>query len=149
MRRPPRPAGGSILSGRLLWRIGFVSALMVVGTFGVYGWATGRGLPLETARTMAVNTLVVMRIFYLFSVRFLHGTALTWRGVLGTKVVLAGVAVVTAAQFAFTYLPPMQAVFASRPVAFGDGLVIVGVGVAMLLLVEIEKAVAFRAGRAP
>jgi magnesium-transporting ATPase (P-type) len=149
MRRPPRPAGGSILSGRLLWRIGFVSVLMVAGTFGVYDWATARGLPLETARTMAVNTLVVMQIFYLFSVRFVHGTALTWRGVLGTKVVLAGVAVVTAAQFAFTYLPPMQAVFASRPVAFGDGLVIVGVGVAMLLLVEIEKAVAFRSGRAP
>jgi magnesium-transporting ATPase (P-type) len=144
MRRPPRRAGGDIVSGRLLWRILFVSGLMVAGTFGVSGWAAARGLPLETARTMAVNTLVVMEIFYLFSIRYVHGTALTRRGVLGTRAVLTGVAVVTAAQLAFTYLPPMQAVFGTRPIALLDGLTIVGVGVAMLVLVEIEKAVAFR-----
>jgi magnesium-transporting ATPase (P-type) len=146
MRRPPRRAGGDIVSGRLLWRILFVSALMVAGTFGIYGWATVRGLPLETARTMAVNTLVVMEIFYLFSIRYVHGTALTWRGLLGTRAVLTGVALVTMAQFAFTYLPPLQAVFGTRPVALPDGLAIVGVGVALLVLVETEKWIAHRLG---
>jgi hypothetical protein len=29
---------------------------------------------------MAVNTLVVMEIFDLFSVRYVHGTSLTWQG---------------------------------------------------------------------
>ena len=37
---------------------------------------------------MVVNTLVVMEIFYLFSVRYVHGSSLTWRGVLGTPAVL-------------------------------------------------------------
>ncbi len=147
MRRPARPANQPLLSGRLLWRIIFVSGLMVTGTFGIFGWAVGRGLPVETARTMVVNTLVVMEIFYLFSVRYVHGTSFTWQGVLGTRAVLIGVATVVVAQFAFTYLPPMQAVFGSRPVPLTDGLAIIGVGVLLLLVVEIEKRVAAYFGR--
>ena len=146
MKRPARIAGQRLLSGRLLWRILFVSALMVAGTFGIYAFADARGLPLETARTMVVNALVVMEIFYLFSVRYVHGTSLTWEGVLGTRAVLTGVAVVVVAQFAFTYLPLLQRVFDSRPVAAEDGLLIIGVGVALLVVVEIEKRVARRMG---
>lgn len=146
MKRPARIAGQRLLSGRLLWRILFVSALMVIGTFGIYAFADARGLPLETARTMVVNALVVMEIFYLFSVRYVHGTSLTWEGVLGTRAVLLGVALVVIAQFAFTYLPLLQRVFDSRPVAAEDGLLIIGVGVALLVVVEIEKRVARRMG---
>ncbi len=141
MRRPARPSGTAILSGRLLWRILFVSALMVVGTFGIFVWALSRELPLETARTMAVNVIVVMEIFYLFSVRYVHGTSLTWTGVLGTRAVLIGVGTVIVAQFAFTYLPPLQMVFGSRPLSLLDGVAIVGIGVALLVIVEVEKGI--------
>lgn len=146
MKRAPRPPGQAILSGRVLWRIFFVSLLMVCGTFGIFAWATERGLPVETARTMVVNAIVVMEIFYLFSVRYVHGTSLTWSGVLGTRAVLIGVAGITAAQFAFTYLPFLQRIFHSAPVAFTDGAVIVGIGVALLAVVEIEKRIAMRLG---
>ncbi|NIP87769.1 MAG: hypothetical protein GWO21_01660, partial [Gammaproteobacteria bacterium] len=64
-----------------------------------------RGLSVDMARTMVVNTIVVMELFYLFSVRYTHGSALTWRGILGTPAVLIGVAAVIVAQLAFTYLP--------------------------------------------
>jgi magnesium-transporting ATPase (P-type) len=146
MRRAPRAPGQSILSGRVLWRVFFVSLLMVMGTFGIFTWATERGLPVETARTMVVNVIVAMEIFYLFSVRYVHGTSLTLRGVMGTRAVLIGVTGITAAQFAFTYLPFLQSVFGSTPVAFTDGLVIVCVGIALLVIVEIEKRVARRFG---
>lgn len=146
MKRAPRPPGQAILSGRVLWRIFFVSLLMVSGTFGIFAWAMERGLTVETARTMVVNAIVVMEIFYLFSVRYVHGTSLTWRGVLGTRAVLIGVAGITAAQFAFTYLPFLQKIFHSAPIAFADGLVIVGIGVALLIVVEIEKRIAMRLG---
>jgi len=63
MRRPPRPTGQAMLSGRLLWRIVFVS-LMVPGPFEICSYATLQGLSVETARTMAVNMFVVMEIFY-------------------------------------------------------------------------------------
>ncbi len=147
MQRPARQAGERLLSGRLLWRILFVSALMVVGTFGMFGWAEARNLPIETARTMVVNTLVVMEIFYLFSVRYVHGPSLTWRGVFGTTAVLIGVGIVVLAQFAFTCLPPMQAIFGTRDLSIGDGVAIVGVGVALLLIVETEKRLVALFGR--
>jgi magnesium-transporting ATPase (P-type) len=147
MRRPPRPPVQPILGARLLWRIAFVSVLFVAGAFGMFYWAEARGLTLETARTMVVNTLVVMEIFYLFSVRYVHGSSLTWRGVLGTRAVLIGITVVTLAQFALTYAPPLQAVFATRAVAFFDGLVILAVGLAMLGVVEAEKWIIRRVSR--
>ncbi len=139
MRRPPRPADQPILSGDLIWRIVFVSLLFVAGAFGMFYWAQARGQSLEVARTLVVNAIVVMEIFYLFSVRYVHGTSLTWQGVLGTPAVLLGIATVVIAQVAFTYAPGMNAVFASRPVSLLDGAAVVGVGVALLLIVEVEK----------
>ena len=146
MRRPPRSPKEPILSGFLLWRVAFVSLLFVAGAFGVFFYAVESGHSLELARTMVVNAIVVMEIFYLFSVRYVHGPSLTWQGVLGTKAVLLAVAAVVALQLAFTYLPVMQRIFGTAPVPFADGLLVIGVGLAMLLLVEIEKllAAAFR-----
>ncbi len=142
MQRPPRPASRSLLSRRLLWRVVFVSLLMVAGTFGIYLWAVGGGLPAEAARTMAVNAMVAMEIVYLFSSRFVHGAVLTWRGVLGTRAVLIGVAVTLAAQIAFTFLPALQTLFDTRALSLADGLAIGLVGILFFAMVEAERRVA-------
>jgi magnesium-transporting ATPase (P-type) len=142
MHRPPRHPREPLLSRYLLWRVAFVSLLFVAGAFGIFFHALEKGYSLELARTMVVNTIVVMEIFYLFSVRYVHGTALTWRGLLGTQAVLIAVLAVVVLQFAFTYLPAMQTVFATAPVPFADGVLIAGIGLAMLLLVEVEKRIA-------
>ncbi|PVE25453.1 carbonate dehydratase [Microvirga sp. KLBC 81] len=147
MRRPPRRLDEPIVSGFLVWRIVFVSVLFVVATFGMFEWAIRRDLPIEEARTIVVNTLVVLEIFYLFSVRFLHAPSLTWQGILGTRPVLIGVGAVVLAQFAFTYLPPMQALFHTRALSFLDGFAVVAMGVALLLILEIEKRLWGRASR--
>ncbi len=149
MRRPPRPADQPLLSGDLIWRIIFVSVLVVAGAFGMFFWSQAQGQSLEVSRTLVVNAIVVMEISYLFSVRYVHGSALTWRGVAGTPAVLLGVGAVVIAQVAFTYAPVMNTVFASRPVSFLDGAAVVGVGVALLLIVELEKQLraAFYAAR--
>jgi magnesium-transporting ATPase (P-type) len=139
MRRKPRRAGAPLLTRRLVGRILFVSILMVAGIFGVYAAAIERGHDVATARTIVVNTVVVMEIFYLFSIRFVHGSSLTWHGVMGTPAVLYGVGLVTAAQFAFTYWPPMQRLFDTRPVDLVDGLGSIAVGIVMLAIVEAEK----------
>ena len=142
MRRPPRSPREPLINRRLLWRIGFVSLLFVAGAFGIFFYAVERGLSIDLARTMVVNTIVVMEIFYLFSVRYIHGPSLTWRGVLGTPAVLVAVVVVVAAQLAFTYVPFMQTVFKTEAVAPFDGALIIGIGVALLIVVEIEKRLA-------
>jgi magnesium-transporting ATPase (P-type) len=139
MQRPPRTPDAPLLSGFLLWRIVLVSLLFAAGAFGIFAWAEARGLAHEEARTMVVNAIVVMEIFYLFSVRYLHGTSVTWQGMLGTPAVLIGVGAIVVLQFAFTYLPVMQRLLQTRSIAFGDGLVIVGVGIGLLCVLEVEK----------
>ncbi len=139
MRRPPRPRDAGLLSGQLVWQIALVSSLFIAAVFGIYAYAVDRGYPLPLAQTMALNMLVVLELFYLFLIRNLHGSSLTWAAVRGTRVVWACVVAVTAAQFAITYLPPMQAVFGTAPVPLADGLLIVGLGVLFFALVETEK----------
>ena len=139
MRRAPRPAGEPILSRFVLWRVGFVSLLFSIGIFGKFTLAQAQGASVEEARTIAVNTLVVMEIFYLFSVRYLHDTSLSVRGFLGTRPVLIAVVAVTALQFLFTYAPFMEAFFGTRPLSLLQGLQVFAVGVAVLLVLELEK----------
>ncbi|MBS9477198.1 HAD-IC family P-type ATPase [Ancylobacter radicis] len=141
MERPPRPSHASLLTPFMLWRVAFVSILFMLATFGVLHLALSRGQGLEMARTLVVNTLVVMEIFYLFNVRFLHMRSITWQGALGTRAVLIALAAVVAGQLAFTYLPPLQAVFETRPVALLDGVMIIAIGVALMLVLEVEKAI--------
>jgi magnesium-transporting ATPase (P-type) len=141
MARPPRPRNESLLNGFLLWRIVFVSALFLAGIFAMYGWAISRGYPLELARTLAVNTLVVMEVFYLFAVRYLDSPSITLRGVMGTPVVLMSVALVVMLQLLFTYAPFMHRFFASHPVSLVDGMRVIAVGAGVLLALELEKRV--------
>ena len=142
MRRPPRPPGEPILSRFVLWRIGFVSALFCAGIFGKFALAQAQGASVEEARTIAVNTLVVMEIFYLFSVRYLHGPSLTLRGVVGTRPVLIAVAAVAGLQFLFTYAPFMETFFGTRPLSLSQGLQIVAIGLLVLIILELEKRLA-------
>uniref|UniRef100_UPI003562E676 HAD-IC family P-type ATPase n=1 Tax=Immundisolibacter sp. TaxID=1934948 RepID=UPI003562E676 len=139
MHRPPRPRDAPLLSGRLVWLIALAALLFMCGVFGIYSYALQRGYSIELARTLAMNTLVVMEIFYLFYIRHLHGTSLTREAVRGTRAVWGAVLTVTAGQFAVTYLPPLQAVFETRAVAFADGALVVAIGVALMALLELEK----------
>ncbi|KGG84323.1 HAD-IC family P-type ATPase [Comamonas thiooxydans] len=139
MQRKPRSPDEQLLQPYLLWRVALVSVLFALGCFGMFEWSLRRGDSVELARTIVVNALVIMEIFYLFSVRYTQGTSLSLRGVLGTPAVLLGVAGVTLVQLLFTYTPPMQALFDSRPVDLAAGLLAIGLGVALLLLLEVEK----------
>ena len=144
MRRPPRSREEPLISGALVWHMVLVSMLFLCGVYGIFSYALDRGYSVELARTIAVNTLVVMEIFHLFFIRNLYSTSLTWKGIRGTKVVWMTIAVVTVAQFAITYAPPLQKVFATEAVPFLDGLLIIGVGVALFAVIEIEKQIRIR-----
>ncbi|MGE3743605.1 MAG: HAD-IC family P-type ATPase [Geminicoccaceae bacterium] len=146
MGRPPRDAQAPLLSPFLLWRVGLVSCLFAVAALAVFFGALGAGRDLATARTMVVNTIVVLEIFYLFNVRYMNMTSITLRGVVGTPAVLVAVAAVVVAQFAFTYLPFMHELFDSRPLGLADGFLIVAIGVGLMFLLEGEMLLLRRLG---
>ncbi|MEQ8516217.1 MAG: HAD-IC family P-type ATPase, partial [Chromatocurvus sp.] len=139
MRRPPRDRNEALLGGELAWQVALVSALFAVGVFGMFSLGIEKGYSIELARTLAMNTLVVMEIFYLFFIRNIHGNSLTLQGLRGTPIVWATVGAVTVAQFAITYLPPLQVVFGTEAVPLFDGMLVVLVGVVLFAVAELEK----------
>lgn len=147
MRRPPRPRAQPLLGAELVWHVVLVSCLFLVFVLGLYVYALQRDYPDELARTLAMNMIVVLEVFHLFFIRNIHGTSLTWQAVRGTPIVWAMLIVVTSAQFAITYWPPLQAIFGTRAVQPGDGLLIVTLGAAFFFTLEAEKQVRLRLRR--
>jgi magnesium-transporting ATPase (P-type) len=139
MKRPPRASSQPILSLFVVWRIVFVSLLFAVGIFGQFELALVMGRDLETARTIAVNTLIAMEVFYLFSMRYGYGASMTWRGILGTKPVLISLTLVLFAQLMFIYAPFMQNIFDTQALNLTELLSILLCGVLVLAIIEIEK----------
>ncbi|MCU0756141.1 MAG: cation-transporting P-type ATPase [Xanthomonadales bacterium] len=144
MRRPPRARNAPLLGGEQLWQIALTSFLFCCGVFGMYWFALAEGHSEALARTLAVNVLVVMEMFYLFYIRNLHGTSLTWAAIRGTRVIWICIGLMTVAQFAVTYLPPLQRVFGTESVPLHDGVLVVLVGVLLLIVLEAEKQLRLR-----
>jgi magnesium-transporting ATPase (P-type) len=147
MRRPPRAPDAPLVDLHLLWRIVFVSALFVAGVFGVFFGVLAGGAGEAVARSAAVNTLVALEVFYLFSVRMLHGGSIGWRQALGTRPVLVGLGVVAVAQALLTYAPPLQAAFGTAALSVPLLALCIAVGVAAFLVLEAEKALLRRLRR--
>lgn len=80
-----------------------------------------------------------MEVWYLFSVRYLYGGSLSWRGLRGTGPVLLAVALVLVLQLMFIYSPPMQHWFGSVALSPWHGLLTVLVGLLVFLILELEK----------
>ena len=139
MRRPPRPRDEPLLTGVLVWHIIVVSVLFVCGVFAIYTYAIERHYSIELARSIALNTLVVMEIFHLFFIRNIYGTSLTWKAVKGTKVVWLSISILTMAQFAITYIPFLQKIFSTQSIPLFDGILILILGIMFFAILEIEK----------
>ncbi len=141
MRRPPRPPSESLLSGFFVWRVALVSALMMTGALGLFLWELEAGTTIETARTIAVNAIVVTEMFYLVNSRHISESVLNREGIFGSRYVLAAIGACVALQLLFTYAPFMQAVFGSSGLSAIEWVKVVAVGAAVFLIAEAEKAV--------
>jgi magnesium-transporting ATPase (P-type) len=107
----------------------------------MYEYAISQGYSEALARTIAMNTLVVMEIFHLFFIRNMYGTSLNKKAIMGTGVVWAAIITVTIGQFAITYVPWLQAIFQTEAIGIMDGIMIVSVGLVIFCITEIEKQI--------
>lgn len=139
MKRPPRHPDERLLSPFLIWRICFISLILILGTFGLFLWNRFHEMPIAMARTVAVNTLVMFEVFYLLNTRYLTDSVLNRQGLLGNRSVLIAIVLVVAAQLLFTYAPPLQLLFHSTSLAPADWARIIVVAFSVFVLVELEK----------
>ncbi len=140
MRRPPRRVNRPLLNAFGVWRVGFVSILLLGMTFGFFFWMQQQGAGVELSRTAAVNALIVGQVFYLLNSRFLLRSSLSFRDLTGNPVVLLAIGVILFLQLLFTYFGPMQILFRTEPLPPLLWLWIGIGGLVVFLIVELEKA---------
>ncbi|MCT9820595.1 HAD-IC family P-type ATPase [Microbacterium sp. W1N] len=146
MQRPPRRTGGSIISLRELGYVLIVSVLIGGATLGVFGGVVAAGHDVDYARTEAVAMLALGQTAFLLNCRFQSRSSLTLDVLRGNRVIWWSIGALLVLQLVYTYVPFMNTLFDSRPLAAQDWLLPVGLSVAIFLVVEAIKAVRRRAG---
>lgn len=140
MRRKPRAPNEPILSKFLMWRILFVSFLLVACVFGLFVYERHiNNTDLIIARTIAINMLVVGEIFYLISCRKIFASAFNFKVIFGSKPIWIAIGSVVILQLLFTYLPIMQKFFGTEAIGLRNWLYILILGFLVFVFVEIEK----------
>ncbi len=138
MRRKPRDPKAPILNGVLIWRIVLVSVIILAGAFGLFEYALSRGASLAEARTVAVNVVIFVEIFYLFNARSLTRSPFQL-GFFSNPWAVGGTILMVLIQLLYTYAPFMNTLFSSAPISLVLWLDVLAVGLAAYILVEIEK----------
>jgi Ca2+-transporting ATPase len=138
MLRPPRRPDAPILTRQLLILIALVSTLLMVSAFILFNLELRQGSTIEQARTVAVNTFVVIELCYLFNCRSLSKSPFAV-GFFSNLWVLGGSALMLFIQVLYTYLPIMNRFFKSAPISGRAWLYIAASGLLSALIVEAEK----------
>jgi magnesium-transporting ATPase (P-type) len=145
MTKRPRRHDKKIFGKFLSWRVFFVTVLLVLAVLGNVEWEKERISNIDHLRTIAVNTLSVAQITYLFSCRNLRASFskdyTPWDMLTGNPAIYIGIGAVAVFQALFTYAPPFQFVFHTRAmdgVSWGKAILL---SVGVFIAVEIEKAI--------
>ncbi|HSG10519.1 MAG TPA: cation-transporting P-type ATPase [Gammaproteobacteria bacterium] len=138
MARPPRRPEMPVLTAELMFRIGLVSLMLLLGAFGLFEWVLQQGRSVEMARTAAVNMFVFGELFYLFNCRSLRYSVFRL-GLFSNRWLILGVVVMILLQMWFTYSPVMNRLFGSAPVGVGDWMLILAGGSVIFTVVGFEK----------
>ncbi|MFK4113056.1 HAD-IC family P-type ATPase [Microbacterium sp. NPDC006705] len=140
MSRAPRASGGSIISLRELMFVLVVSVLIGGATLAAFAISRATGADLEVARTVSVSVLALGQLAFLLNCRFLTRSSLTADVLRGNRVIWWSAAALIVLQLIYTYVPFMNALFDSRPLAVQDWLLPLGFAIAIFLAVEGLKA---------
>jgi len=138
MQRKPRDPQAPILSGTLIWRIVLVSIIILAGAFGLFEYELLRGASLAEARTVAVNVIIFVAIFYLFNARSLTRSPFQL-GFFSNPWAVGGAILMALIQLLYTYAPFMNTLFGSAPLPLLLWLDVLAVSLAAYLIIEVEK----------
>ena len=156
MRRPPRSPKTPLLSGYFIWRILFVSVLIGGSTLIMSMYLKGNtylleklsllNMPMDEAhieniiRTITLQTIVIAQMFHLFNSRSVRGNTFkeSW---FSNKAVWVVCALLVVLQSSVTYLPFMNNAFGTVPLHIAAFQYPFMIGIAVFLIVEVEKAI--------
>ncbi|MGD1835189.1 MAG: HAD-IC family P-type ATPase [Nitrososphaeraceae archaeon] len=139
MKLPPRKPDASILTKDLILQIAIVSSSILFSVYLLFELELQESNSIEQARTVAINTIIMIEIFYLFNCRSLKKSIFKI-GIFSNKFIFIGVGIMIVLQFIFTYLPSMNEIFQSKPIDVNSWLKIIGLSFVTFLIIEIKKS---------
>lgn len=145
MKRPPRSPERPLLSGYFIWRILFVSVLIGGGTLLMNLDLLSKGVPENIVKTITLQTIVIAQMFHLFNSRSISTFAIN-KDFFSNKVVFIVSGLLIVLQLSITYLPFMNTVFGTYPLEAHYWIYPFVMGVAVFLIVELEKVIMCKLG---
>ncbi len=143
MLRKPRNQQDPIMTAGLLFRTVLVTVMILAGAFGLFMWEQNRGASLAESRTVAVNVIVMVELFYLFNCRSLTRSMFSV-GLFSNRWLLAGVGLMIALQLLITYLPLANKLFHTAPLGIESWWRILAVSMTAYIIIGIEKWICSR-----
>ncbi|WWD17105.1 calcium-transporting P-type ATPase, PMR1-type [Kwoniella shandongensis] len=120
MKRPPRKKGDHILSQRLLTRVGFSAAMIVLGTLWVYGVEASDGSMSRRDQTMTFTVFVFLDL-----VSALQNRGLT-TPMFRNRMLFLTISISFICQLALIYVPLLQHVFQTEALSLRDLMMLIG-----------------------
>jgi len=137
-RRPPRNPKEGIMSRLLIQRTILVGIIISAGVILNYMLAIKSGDSLEQARTVAVTTMVFFQFFQAWNSRSEQESILKMNP-LGNPFLFFGLIASVSAHLVVLYVPALQWIFRTVPLAIPEWIEVLIVSVTILLAVEIDK----------
>jgi Ca2+-transporting ATPase len=137
MRRPPRPRSEPIWGHGLWQQAVWVGLLMGVTCGAVMIGARAAGLPWQT---MVFTTLALLQLGNALSVRSETESAFSL-GIRTNPWIVVAVAAAAASQLAVVYVPALQEVFSTEPLAPAELGIVVLASSSAFVAVEVEKLI--------
>ena len=138
MARPPRNPQAPILSRELSVRVLIVGITILIGAFGLFELELMAGASVAQARTVAVNVVVVVEMFYLLNCRSLTQSPLRI-GFFSNPWAILGLIVLAGLQVLFSTAPVLNNYLSSAPISLASWGRVIAVGFAGYLIIELEK----------
>ena len=138
LRRKPRPARERILSALMIQRTLLMGSILGFGTFIVYYLELVNGVSVESARSVALTTMVFFQFYQALNCRS-ETLSIFEMNPLSNPFLFVSMIGAFYAHLAVLYVPALQYVFRTVPLDFDQWVVVVLSSVTIVFGVELDK----------
>jgi len=136
-RHPRKPKEG-IMSSLMIQRTVLMGTTLAAGTLFMFIWYLNSGASLEKARTIALTTMVFFQFYQAFNCRS-ETQSIFKMSPMSNPFLFFSMVAAFFAQLAVLYVPALQWVFRTGPIAAGEWLQILMVSATVIAVVEMDK----------
>jgi magnesium-transporting ATPase (P-type) len=138
IKRKPRDPREGIMSRLMVERSALVGVIIAAGVIYIFSSALADGATVEHARTVAMTTMVLFQFFQALNSRS-ESRSVFRMNPLSNPFLFYSMIAAFLAQVAVIYMPALQWIFRTEPLTATEWLSTLGVAVAVIVAVEIDK----------